>query len=62
MMQTCYSPAILKMCLHKRVYETRAAAKRKAKLTARTFGSPRHRTDIYRCPHCGFWHVTSKRP
>jgi lipopolysaccharide biosynthesis regulator YciM len=52
-------PALLKMCLHKRIYETRAAAKQMARLTGRGVGQRRHRCQPYRCTNCGFWHVTS---
>ena len=54
------SPAILKMCLHKRTYLTRAAAKQAARRTAKSAGQRKHRTDVYQCTHCGFFHVTSK--
>jgi hypothetical protein len=54
------SPALLKMCLHKRTYLSRADAKRAARHTAKSKGSRKHRMDIYECSHCGFFHVTSK--
>lgn len=55
---TTVPPAVLKMCLHKRTYETRALAKRMAKLTGRSAGNRRHHCDVYRCTNCGYWHVT----
>ena len=59
---TCTDPAILKMCLHKRTYMTRAEAKSAARGTKRNPGSRKHWAGIYHCDHCGFYHVTSSKP
>lgn len=55
---TTTDPALLKMCLHKRTYESRKLAKRMAKLTSRAAGNRHHHCDVYQCTHCGHWHVT----
>lgn len=54
------TPALKKMCLHKRTYATRALAKQMARRTGRAKGSRRHHCDVYQCSHCGFWHVTGR--
>jgi len=54
-------PAMLKMCLHKRVYLTRADAKHAARLTKRTLGSRKHWAGVYTCPNCDYYHVTSSK-
>ncbi len=56
------NPAILRMCLAKRVYLTRTLAKHAARLTKRTLGGRRHWAGVYQCPNCGFYHVTSSKP
>lgn len=52
--------ALKKMCLHKRTFESRAAAKRIARQTQRSRGERAHRCRAYQCDNCGFWHVTSQ--
>jgi rubrerythrin len=59
---TCTDPAILKMCLHKRAYLTRAKAKQAARKTKRMRGNRKHWAGEYHCPQCGFYHVTSSKP
>ena len=49
-----------KMCLHKRLYDSRAAAKRIARQTQRGRGREQHRCRVYQCTLCGYWHVTSQ--
>lgn len=49
-----------RMCLHKRVYQSRGEAKRIARQTQRSRGERQHRCRPYQCAHCGFWHVTSQ--
>jgi hypothetical protein len=44
-------PAVAKMCLQKRAFESYAAAK---------FFAHQDRMKIYRCPNCDGWHLTSR--
>lgn len=55
-------PAILKMCIRKRVYLTRAEAKQAARKTKRCRGARKHWAGEYECPNCGYYHVTSSKP
>lgn len=59
---TICDPAILKMCLHKRTYLTRAEAKQAARKTRRMRGGRKHWAGEYQCPNCGYFHVTSSKP
>jgi len=49
-----------RMCLHKRVYESRAEARRIARQTQHSPGDRKHHCHAYQCSNCGFWHVTSQ--
>jgi hypothetical protein len=50
-----------RMCLSKRGYARRAQARQAARERSRWFAGARH-YNVYRCPICGAWHLTTRRP
>ena len=44
-------------CRAKLAYDTRAKAVRAKRRRERAYG---HRMQVYRCPYCAKWHLTSK--
>lgn len=48
-----------RQCTHKKRFPSRKAARIAAQKVLAHYG---YRCDIYRCPHCGYCHLTRKDP